>query len=148
MSQLANLTEDHLLQLAADGHREAFGILYKKYMNDIYCFILYKIGKPNITEDLTDETFLRAWENLPRIYDNENKLDNFRAFLYRIARNLVIDLYRKKKDMGIEINDNPIPSSQNSPEELVIYQHSKKTNLQGCSKSQTLLSGNHYPSIY
>jgi RNA polymerase sigma-70 factor (ECF subfamily) len=48
--------------------------------------------------DHTQETFMKFWE-----YINKGKdIDNPRALLYRIANNLVIDNYRKKKDVLVE----------------------------------------------
>jgi len=49
-----------------------------------------------IAEDLTQEVFLRVWE---KRNDFNSKKGNIRTWVYRIARNLVIDEYRKKKDI-------------------------------------------------
>jgi RNA polymerase sigma-70 factor (ECF subfamily) len=55
--------------------------------------------------DLTQETFMKFWEYLV----DGNDVSNHRALLYRIANNLVIDSYRKKKDVLVEkYTDTPL----------------------------------------
>ena len=81
-----------LVEQAQAGHQEAFGELYDVYASEIYRFISLKISTREQAEELLQETFLKAWQALPKL-----KLQDlyFRAWLYRIARNLVADHYRK-----------------------------------------------------
>lgn len=80
------------------GNSEAFGLLYEKYINKIYNFIYYKTFSRENTEDLVSKTFFKALRNL-----EDFKGENFSAWLYRIARNNVIDHYRtQKKDISLE----------------------------------------------
>jgi len=72
--------------------RKIFSQIYDKYIDKIYRFIFLKVNSEEIAQDLTSETFLRGWES----FKNGNKIENPQAFLYRIARNLVIDHYREK----------------------------------------------------
>ena len=90
------LPDDQLLQLATCGNKQAFGFLYERYLEDIYRFVLIKVSNTNIAEDLTEETFIRTWEYLPSLARKNRKINNFKAFLYRTASNLVVDYYRKK----------------------------------------------------
>jgi RNA polymerase sigma-70 factor (ECF subfamily) len=73
-------------------HRKKFSKIYDKCIDKIYRFIFLKVNSQEIAQDLSSETFLRGWE----AYKNNPKIDNPSAFLYRIARNLVIDHYRQK----------------------------------------------------
>ena len=73
-------------------YRKEFSKIYDKCIDKIYRFIFLKVSSREITQDLCSETFLRGWE----AYKNNPKIDNPSAFLYRIARNLVIDYYRQK----------------------------------------------------
>lgn len=86
--------EHNLIVRAQEGEAEAFGLLYDFYMPRIYRFVLFKVGRREEAEDLTHQTFLKAWEHVetyePRGYQ-------FSSWLYRIARNTVIDHYRKSK---------------------------------------------------
>ena len=54
-------------------------------------------------QDLTSETFLKGWES----FKNGNKIENPQAYLYKTARNLVIDFYREKGKIQIVSADNP-----------------------------------------
>jgi len=72
--------------------RKIFTQIYDEYIDKIYRFIALKVNSQDIAQDLCSETFVRAW----RCFDENKKIDNPRAFLYQIARNLVIDYYREK----------------------------------------------------
>jgi len=72
--------------------RKIFSKIYDRYIDRIYRFIFLKVSSQEIAQDLTSETFLRGWES----FKNGNKIENPQAFLYKIARNLVIDHYREK----------------------------------------------------
>ncbi len=72
--------------------RKIFSKIYDRYIDKIYRFIFLKVSSQEIAQDLTSETFLKGWES----FKNGTKIENPQAFLYRIARNLVIDHYREK----------------------------------------------------
>ncbi|MDI6591339.1 MAG: RNA polymerase sigma factor [Patescibacteria group bacterium] len=79
--------------------RKEFGKIYDQYIDKIYRFIFLKVNSQEIAEDLTSETFLKGWEaykNQKSKIKNQKEIENLQAFLYQIARNLVIDYYRKK----------------------------------------------------
>lgn len=82
--------------------RKIFSEIYDKYINKIYRFILLKVNSQEIAEDLTSETFLRGWE----VYKNQKEIENPQAFLYKIARNLVIDYYRQKARARVVSTEN------------------------------------------
>jgi RNA polymerase sigma-70 factor (ECF subfamily) len=71
--------------------KKEFGKIYDKYIEKIYRFVFVKVSSKDIAQDICSETFLRGWESF-----KTQKIDNPQAFLYRIARNLVIDHYREK----------------------------------------------------
>ena len=73
-------------------HKQIFSQTYDAYVEKIFRFIFLKVNSQDIAQDLCSETFLRAWQ----CFKNNKKIDNPNAFLYQIARNLVIDHYREK----------------------------------------------------
>jgi len=81
-------------QLCAQGDTKAFGELYDRYIDKIYRFIYYKIFVKEIAEDLTSDVFTKAFE---KIKSFDPKKGPFSAWIYRIARNAVIDHYRTRK---------------------------------------------------
>jgi RNA polymerase sigma-70 factor (ECF subfamily) len=111
-------SQEKLLLLASQGDKHAFGMLYSHYLDEIYRFVYFKISNEQIAEDITEETFLKTWNSLSKIYKKDGKVDNFRAWLYRVANNLVIDFYRKKKPV-FDFN-RTWTKKQPLPEDLVL----------------------------
>ncbi len=76
---------------AKSGSPEAAGILYTLYSQRVYRFLFFRTGDAQIAEDLTGEVFLKMVQALP---DYQQGGTPFQAWLYQIARNLVIDYFR------------------------------------------------------
>lgn len=92
--------DEELIKKAQNRNPEAFGLLYDRYQPAIYRFILLKISNKASTEDLTHQVFLNAWQN---IENYQIQGFPFSSWLYRIARNAVIDYYRTdKKNLNLE----------------------------------------------
>lgn len=72
--------------------QKAFSKIYDQNVEKIYRFVYIKVNSQEIAEDLTSETFVRVWES----FKNGNTIENPRAFLYQVARNLIVDFYREK----------------------------------------------------
>jgi RNA polymerase sigma-70 factor (ECF subfamily) len=90
--------EGALIQASIEGDGKAFEALYIRYMEAIYRFIFFRVGDEILAEDFTEETFVRAWEALPKY---QHRKYPFSSWLYRIAHNLIVDYYRKKKPVPI-----------------------------------------------
>jgi RNA polymerase sigma-70 factor (ECF subfamily) len=65
--------------------------LYKKYAADVYHFSLYLSGERGEAEDITSETFVRAWASFEPI-----RVATVKGYLFTIARNLFLQGLRKK----------------------------------------------------
>lgn len=79
-------------------HTEQFMEYYEKYSDDIFRFCMVKTKNRSQSLDITQETFMKFWEYIIKGTDIENE----RPLLYRIANNLIIDFYRKKKAILVE----------------------------------------------
>jgi RNA polymerase sigma-70 factor (ECF subfamily) len=90
-----------LVDLAQKGDTEAFGKIYDALVKPVYRYIYYRVNK-HIAEDLTEETFLKAWQNLSKYKAGKHP---FSAWVFRIAHNLICDYYRKN-ETAFEINEN------------------------------------------
>jgi len=73
--------------------KKKFSIIYDQYIDRIYRFIFLKVSSIEVAQDLTSETFLRGWKAFE---GNQASIKNPQAFLYQIARNLIVDFYRDR----------------------------------------------------
>lgn len=96
--------ELELIQRAKSGDKDAFGKLYKHYFPRLYRYCKANIYKDELAADICQEAFLKAWKALPSFTLKEG--GTFQAFIYRIARNLIIDLSRKKKEFSLAFYEN------------------------------------------
>lgn len=92
MSAGDEVDEIQLLNQARKGDSYAFGELYERYAPRVFRFLFAHLDNRLDAEDLLAEVFLRVWRSLPGY--QERGLP-FAAFLFRIARNLLIDYYRQ-----------------------------------------------------
>lgn len=83
-----------LVARAKAGDKTAFSELYDKFIKPIYTFIYYKTHHKETAEDITSQVFMRAYNNL-KSFDQDK--GTFSAWIYRIARNAVIDHYRSAR---------------------------------------------------
>lgn len=86
--------EKLIIARAVKGESSAFGQLYDVYQPQIYRFVYLRVGQREEAEDLTHQIFLHAWMRI-KSYREEGY--PFSTWLYRIARNQVIDHYRTRK---------------------------------------------------
>jgi RNA polymerase sigma-70 factor (ECF subfamily) len=87
--------EEQLIRSAVGGDSSAFGSLYDRYQPAIYRFIVVKVGSREEAEDITHHVFLSAWQ---KVGTYKHQGHPFSSWLYQIARNMVIDHYRSKRD--------------------------------------------------
>lgn len=87
--------ESELIRRAVNGEPSAFGSLYDHYHTQIYRFVYLRVSHREDAEDLTHRTFVSAWE---KIGNYKERGFPFSSWLYRIARNAVIDHYRTRKE--------------------------------------------------
>jgi RNA polymerase sigma-70 factor (ECF subfamily) len=106
--------ENKLIEMAIRGEASAFGSLYDYYQPKIYRFVFIKVSRREEAEDLTHQVFVNAWLNIK----NYKKLGfPFGSWLYRIARNQVIDYYRtQKKENSLEEMGEEYFAAQNNSE--------------------------------
>lgn len=81
-----------------DKREKDFLEAYEKYADDIYRHCYFRVYNKELAEDLTQETFIKTWKFIAE----GKEVKNIRAFLYRVAVNLVIDNSRKKKALLLD----------------------------------------------
>jgi len=96
------ITEKILVHQIKNGDEQAFALFYNKYQQKIYRFICFRVSDQEKAQDLVSDTFIRVFDYLR----DGREIKNFQAFLYKTARNLVIDFYRSRRD-EVSLEDAP-----------------------------------------
>ena len=86
---------ERLVAAAKAGDPEAFGSLFDVYYGPVYRYVASRVGRPSDAEDLAQLVFVKALESLPRY---EQRGVPFGGWLFRLARNVVIDHVRTRRE--------------------------------------------------
>ena len=119
MTNWQEIDDVQLIELAKQGETEAYGEIYQRYVQRIFRFLNAHMNDPKDAEDLAADVFLSVWRALP---DYREQGTPFLVLLYRVARNRLVDYYRKSgsdwKNLPIE---NVVLTDQHpEPVEVVI----------------------------
>ena len=87
--------DKQLISEYLNGDEKALGYLVERYLKDVYNFAYKLTNDLQASEDITQESFVKAWKNI-RKYRHES---NFRTWIFSIARNTAVDWLRQKKDL-------------------------------------------------
>jgi RNA polymerase sigma-70 factor, ECF subfamily len=77
-----------LVEAAQQGDTQAFGQLYDRYVDSVFRYALFRVGDRTLAEDVTSETFLRAFRRITSVSYQGRDVG---AWFITIARNLVLD---------------------------------------------------------
>ena len=83
----------------------SFNELYNAHADDVYRFSHWLSGDRQEAEDITSETFIRAWAHHKKI-----RTETLKAFIFTIARNIYLQHLRKKKGQAVLLDVHPDPS--------------------------------------
>ncbi len=86
---------ERLVEAARHGDPEAFGALFDRYHAPVYRYVVARVGRPSDAEDLAQLVFVKALEALPRY---EPRGVPFGGWLFKLARNVVIDHLRTRRE--------------------------------------------------
>jgi len=93
--------EQQWIQAARKGDLEAFNNLVLTYQDSLYNWVCYLVHDPNLAEDVTQTVFITAYEKISGFRNG-----SFRSWLFQIAKNRSIDLYRsQQRHPTISLND-------------------------------------------
>lgn len=84
--------------------REAFRVLYEAYADRIQRFLSMKVGDTEVVEDLLQDVFIRAWKYLME----DEPIEHPQALFFRIARNTVVDHYRRTDPAAISLDEDGV----------------------------------------
>ena len=112
--------EEDVLNRAAQGETDAFGLLYERYIDRIFNYVYYRTGNLHDAEDLTARVFQRAMNHIKNYTDRGVP---FSAWLYRIAHNLVANWHRdRSRRQEIPLDDLPVLRTKSDhPERNLVH---------------------------
>jgi RNA polymerase sigma-70 factor (ECF subfamily) len=103
MKNLKTMTDDELVVLYAQGNNSAFDSLLNRYKSSVHSYIYYIVRDRDLTEDIFQETFVKVIVTIKQGRYTEN--GKFKAWIMRIAHNLIIDNFRQERNENSISND-------------------------------------------
>jgi RNA polymerase sigma-70 factor, ECF subfamily len=112
--------DSQTIQSAVEGNQSALGQIYDTYVASIYRYHFSRVTNISDAEDLTSQTFMAVLESLVR-YQHR---DNFTAWIFQIARNKLMDYFRRNHSHG-EIDESVVDPAQGDVLEAVVRDESR-----------------------
>ncbi len=101
-----------LLERAGACDEAALSELYDRYAGKIYSYIFYRVGDPDLAEDLTASVFIKV---LDALQSSKGWQSSFSGWLYRIAHNAVVDYFRRQEKEKVLPLDERIVAAFDDP---------------------------------
>ena len=116
-------SESQLVKLSQQGDRNAYEKLYRANVGKVYSLCLRLCGQKELAEDLTQESFIRAWQKL----DNFRGDSAFSSWLYRLTSNVAISYLRQNNkwklvEYSTQLHDNEGSHDQHQNKTMDIEQ--------------------------
>lgn len=127
MKSIRHLSDDELVKLYIDGKSECIDILIDRHKNKVFSYILMCVKQYALAEDIFQDTFIKVVHSLNQAKYQEN--GKFSSWVIRISHNLIIDHFRRQKNMkcvskdGVEYDlFNQMKFSEASIESKMVYE--------------------------
>ncbi len=78
---------------------EKFTKAYEEYADGLFAYCCCRVSNRDLAKDILQDTFTKTWAYIGKY----GPVDNLKAFLYRTAANLIIDYYRKRRTVSLEV---------------------------------------------
>ena len=113
MEELISQTDEQLVSDYSNGNNLAFDILLDRHKQVVYSYIYFTVRNRELAEDIFQETFIKAIVTIKQ--GRYTETGKFRAWISRIAHNLIIDHFRQKKNENTVSNDEAPVDLLNNP---------------------------------
>lgn len=124
--QLTNLIKVRETSSAQNQEAEvAFNSLYDRHAPFLLAFLKVRVSPHINASDIAQETWMRAWQKIPTHFDGTH----FRGWLFQIAKNLLLDEFRKKTTTSLN-EEIDLAEPQTSTQDYIHQE--EKTKLQEC----------------
>lgn len=119
------MTDEELVVSYAGGNDAAFDELLNRHKQPLYAYIFFTVRDSGLAEDIFQDTFIKAIVTIKQ--GRYTETGKFRAWIMRIAHNLMIDYFRQKKnentvsndDYEVDLLNNPSLCNDNVEREMV-----------------------------
>ena len=105
------ITDNELMLIVKSGNIDRLGLIFERHNKQLYGYFLNLTRKPDISEDLVQNVFMR----ILKYRTNYRGGGNFNIWIYRIAHNIFIDFIRKKDRLEFTENTNEWDKVLNNP---------------------------------
>lgn len=122
-----NIASEKKLVFEAKNSPKAFTKLYKRYVQKTYRFVRSKVNSKEVAEDLCSEIWFKILHNIKDFTPKKNY--HVPAWIFRIARNHIIDFYRTQKEINVGETFFAFVADENDTYESVFDQHINKRIL-------------------
>lgn len=95
-------SDEELIAAYVRGDETIFGTLVERHLGSVYSFVQQFVGDAQEAEDITQDTFVKAWKSALQYRVEVSK---FKTWLLRIARNTAVDFLRKRKAIPLSYFD-------------------------------------------
>ncbi|MDD2246745.1 MAG: sigma-70 family RNA polymerase sigma factor [Proteiniphilum sp.] len=125
MDTFCTMTDEELVVSYAGGNDAAFDELLSRHKQPLYAYIFFTVRDTGLAEDIFQDTFIKAIVTIKQ--GRYTETGKFRAWIMRIAHNLMIDYFRQKKnentvsndDYEVDLLNNPSLCNDNVEREMV-----------------------------
>jgi RNA polymerase sigma-70 factor (ECF subfamily) len=121
--------EEWLSELRSGG-RQAFALLVERYWPRVYRWLFGLTGQRHLAEDLAQEVFLRAWTGLATLRNGQS----LRPWLFRVARNCLIDSRRRARPEPAPVRPDAIASREPGPLAQVMHKEAGTVLQRACAR--------------
>lgn len=119
-------SELKLVVAAKRGQKEAYAVLVKRYYRDVFAVCLGILGNVDDAEDIAQDTMLTGFLKIRKLH----KANRFGWWILQIARNLCIDLLRRKKHVKAILAGYPMQSKQKVSQNQDIHRSIRELPLE------------------
>lgn len=103
MDTFCMMTDEELVVSYAEGNDYAFDLLLNRHKQSLYAYIFYTVRDQGVAEDIFQDTFFKAITTIRQ--GRYTETGKFKAWITRIAHNLIIDYFRQRKNENTVSND-------------------------------------------
>ena len=107
------MEDEELMHRVAQGDERALSELYDRYSRPVYATGVRSLGDAHLAEELVQDAFTRVWQGAASF---DPRRASFATWLYRVTRNRVVDLARRRRVRPISVGDESLRSVSGGPE--------------------------------